>query len=252
MKTLSLRPDGAKKSASVCPDPSSRLLLLDLPAPEFELPDPGSLLLSDAPSTFVEPPESQVPPIHRAAIRRAFHQHGDYLRGCQFHEVLAVGLNRNCVEIGYAAIAQGGLSRAPISLLKLLAKMHALEAVGLILMQNLPGAVDHDTPIDPSVTLKLALFCELAGMPLVEHVYVNTQGEPFFVRERGILKGVPELVVRVREGANGLAKKELDRGICAPNHYKKQRAAREAALSRAPVEVLTQRRPGRGRGEDEE
>jgi hypothetical protein len=242
MKTLPVRPEGAKKSAPVCSESASPLLLLDPPAPEFELPDPASFLLSDDPQTFPEPNESGVPPIHRCATRRAFHLHGHYLRGSQFEELLLVGLNHNCVEIGHAAIAQGGLSRVQVSLRKLLAKADAMEAVAIILMQNQPGPVDDETPIDPHVTLRIALFCEMAGMPLVEHIYINNDGHPFFVRERGILKGVPNFVVTVREGIHGLAKKEVGRGICAPNYYELRHAARAAAVERAPLEVMKRRR----------
>src|SRR6266511_2451052 len=99
----------------------------------------------------------------------------------------------------------------------------ALEAAGLILLQNRPGPLDEETPIDPHPTITIALLCELLGIPLLEHIYVDGVGDPFFVAERGILKDVPDLVVTLREWTKGLAEKELLRGLCAPNYYDEQK-----------------------------
>src|SRR6266511_2451053 len=78
-------------------------------------------------------------------------------------------------------------------------KAHTMEAAGLILLQNRPGPLDEETPIDPHPTMTIAIVCELLGIPLLEHIYIDGVGDPFFVAERGILTDVPDLVVTLRK-----------------------------------------------------
>jgi hypothetical protein len=65
-----------------------------------------------------------------------------------------------------------------------------------------------------------------------------------FVRERGLLNEVPELLGRLREGKDAIAKKELGRGRCAPTEKEQRRAAKAAAEVLAPIEITTRRRRG--------
>ena len=245
MRKLVVRPLGDKNRASISPEDPSPLILVNPPPPEFEPPDPSFLLPNEPPddlSTGSEPSESHIPPLYRNASRRALHAHRFRLVACQYEAVLLVALNRNCLEIGHASIAQGGVLRAQISLPTLVSKAEALEAAGIILMQNRPGRLDDETPIDPHPTLDIAVFCDLAGIPLIEHIYINPDGWPFFMRERGLLNDVPQLLVMLREGKNGIAKKELNRGLCAPDNYERRKAAKALAEAPSPVEITTRRK----------
>jgi hypothetical protein len=155
---------------------------------------------------------------------------------------LVIALNGKCLEIGHASLAQGGVAPANIAFPMLLAKAHALEAAGIIVMQNRPGRVDDETPIDPHLTLDLTVFCDLAGIPLIEHIYIYRDGWPLFVRERGILKDVPDLLARLRDGKDTIAKKELERGRCAPNEHERSRVTPAVAEPLPPIEITTRRR----------
>jgi hypothetical protein len=124
----------------------------------------------------------------------------------------------------------------------LLTKAYATEAAGIIVMQNRPGSIDDETPIDPHLTVDLAVFCELAGIPLIEHMYIYRDGFLFFVRERALLKEVPKLLVTLREGKDGIAKKELERGSCSPKDHERSRVPHAAAEVLPPIEITTRRR----------
>jgi hypothetical protein len=144
-------------------------------------------------------------------------------------------------------VAEGGLERVHISLPDLIVKARMMNAAGIILMQNRPGPVVHDVPIDALVTIKIALVCELLGMPLVDHIYINSHGSAFFGRERGLFKKVPELLVTMREGAEDLAIKAWETGLCEDDYYEKKKAAeremaRAKAKARGAVDVTTRKR----------
>jgi hypothetical protein len=244
MRTLPLRPEGAKKPASISSKESPALGLINASLPEFEPPDPSFLPPDDVPdefSAFPEPSERHIPPLFQNASRRVMHCHRFRLTSCQYEAILLVALNRNCLEVGHALLAQGGVSPANVSFPLLLSKAQALEAAGIILLQNRPGRVSTAPPINPLITIEIALFCEWAGIPLIEHIYVNRKGEPLFVRERGILKDVPQGLSTLREWSNEIAKKEVDRGICSLDYYdrKKALAAEELPVT---IEILTHRR----------
>src|SRR6266511_898986 len=241
MKTLVVRPEGAKKPASISPEAPSPRFLLTPKAPEFEPSDSSSPPPDDI-FIWPEPSDSPVPPLVRKASRRALYAHRGRLRSCQHDLILFVAVNRNCLDVGHACIAQGGLSRAEIALPTLIAKAHTMEAAGIILLQNRPGPLDDETPIDPHPTMTIAFVCELLGIPLLEHIYIDGVGDPFFMAERGILKDVPALVVTLREWTTELAKKELLRGICAPNYDDEQKAAKAWTAPPAPVEITSRRR----------
>jgi RadC-like JAB domain len=240
MKTLVVRPNGAKNPASISPEARSPLFLLAPKAPEFEPPDASSPP-PDAIFIWPEPSDSPVPPLVRKASRRALYAHRGRLRSCQHDLILFVAVNRNCLEVGHACLAEGGLSQAEIALPTLIAKAHTMEAAGLILLQNRPGPLDEETPIDPHPTMTIAIVCELLGIPLLEHIYIDGVGDPFFVAERGILTDVPDLVVTLRKWTKGMAEKELLRGICAPNYYDEQKAVNASPAPRSPVEIATRR-----------
>ena len=245
MKTLIVRPEGAKIPASISPEDSSPLILINASPPDFEPPDPSCLPPDEPPeepSTWHDPGECHVPPLYRNASRRALQAHRFRLVACQYEAILLVALNRNCLEIGHTLVAQGGVAPARISLARLVAKADAMEAAGIILMQNRPGRVANEPPIDPSITLDIAVFCDLAGIPLIEHMYINRHGWPFFVRERGILNKAPELLVKLREGKDALVKSELGRGICCPEYYERKKAAKALAEAYSPVDITTRRR----------
>src|SRR6266511_3811420 len=247
MRTLPLRPEGAKKPASISrsPEESPALRLIDPPSPEFEPPDPSLLPSDDAPDdvyAFPEPSERHIPPLFQNASRRVLYCHRFRLISCQHEAILLVALNRNCLEIGHALLAQGGVSPANVSFPLLLSKAQALEAAGIILLQNRPGRVATAPPINPLITLEIALFCDWAGIPLIEHIYVNRKGDPLFVRERGILKDVPHGLSTLREWSNEIAKKEVDRGICSLDYYDRKKAALATAEPPAPIEILTHRK----------
>ena len=253
MRTLVVRPECTKKPSSISPEASSPLLLVHPPAPTFEPPDPSryppDLLDSSLPpeeaSTCSEPSERHLPPLYRNASRRAMHAHRFRLVACQYELILVIALNRNCLEIGHASVAQGGVLPAQVVFPTLLTKAQAMEAAGIILMQNRPGPVDDETPIDPHVTLDIAVFCELAGIPLIEHIYIYRDGWPLFVRERGVIKEVPKLLATLREGKDTIAKKELGRGSCSPESEERKRASKPVAVEdqrSPPVEILSRRR----------
>ena len=62
------------------------------------------------------------------------------------------------------------------------------------------------------------------------------------MRERGLLNEVPELLGRLREGKDAIAKKELGRGRCTPKDHERSRAPHAAAEALPPIEITTRRR----------
>ena len=248
MRKLVVRPEAANKPSSISPEPASPLVLVPSLPPEFEPPDPSafppdSSFPPDAPATFSDPTETHVPPLYRNASRRALQAHRFRLVACQYEAILLVALNRNGLETGHTVIAQGGVSPAQISLPALIAKAEAMEAAGIILMQNRPGRVDNDTPVDPHITLDIAVFCALAGIPLIEHMYIYRDGWPLFVCERGLLNDIPKVLATLREGKDGIAKKELARNTCSPDSYERRSGAKASSAAPPPVvEITTVRR----------
>jgi hypothetical protein len=81
-------------------------------------------------------------------------------------------------------------------------------------------------------------------MPLVEHIYINSQGYPLFVRERGMLTKVPELLATLRERSAGVAIEQWKRGACEDDYYEQKTAARVAAAAkeRASVDITVRKR----------
>jgi hypothetical protein len=119
-------------------------------------------------------------------------------------------------------------------------------------MQNHPGVIEPGVLLDAHPTIKLALLGELVGLPLIEHIYVNALGSPVFMRERGVLKGVPELLSTLREGSEGLAVKAWEQSLCDDVYDEKKKAgARERGKEEehSRVEVVHRRRRRRETGE---
>jgi len=250
MSRLSPPSVGAKKPSSISPEPTpgeddTPLLLLDPKPPQFEPPEPSPSLLTNEPFASSEISGSDIPPLLRAAASRAHRELGPLLRGIQDEQIWMVGINTSCIEVGRACIAQGGLSRVPISLLDLLVTAHMMKAKGIILLQNRPGSASHGVPIDALVTLKIAIVCELIGIPLIDHLYINTEGSAVSMRTRGLLKKVPDLLRTLREYASALAVKAWEEGRFTDEWHEKRKAAakeREAAKERAPVDVISRQR----------
>ena len=210
MKTLPLRLTSAKKAASIGPEESSRLLHLDPKQPTFELLDPDALPPDDP---WPAPSHCDVPAMYRAASRRAVHAYGSRLRCSPYVQVWFIALDLNCNDIGRACVAQGGLTPVEITLPDLLVRARSLKAEGILLMQNRPGPVESGVVIDAYPTIRIAVACELLGLPLIEHIYLNALGYPMFMRERGVLKEVPTLLSTVREGSEGMAVKAWEQGL---------------------------------------
>lgn len=248
MKSVALRPEGAKKPASIPPEASSPLLVIDPKAPEFEHPDPSSLPPDDA-AFFPESGYSDVSPLFRPVARRALNLLGSHLRSCPHEEIHVVALKCKCHILGSICVAQGGLSRIQIALPDLVAKARLMGAAGILLLQNRPGSIYSGVPIDVQVSITIAFVCELLGMPLVDHLYINTRGEPLSVRARGILKPVPELVTTLRERSAGIVKQAAESGIGEEDYFEQKAADRTAIEECVRVEVITRRRRRQGAGE---
>jgi hypothetical protein len=106
-------------------------------------------------------------------------------------------------------------------------------------MQNRPGAVESGVVIDAYPTIRIAVACELLGLPLIEHIYLNALGYPMFMRERGVLKEVPSLLSTLREGSEGIAVKAWEQGLGDEEYYEKKKAAWAAEKERAPEKKAT-------------
>ena len=244
MKTVALRLEGANNSSSISAESSPRRIVLEPPSPEFEPPDPPPVL-PDTPRIDPEPVDSDIPPIFGAAARRAAHSLGPYLRVCKYEEIWFLAIDHKGDDIGRVRVAQGGLAPVQVYVPDLLMKARSIGAMGIILLQNRPGPVEEGVAIDAQVSLQIALVCELMGLPLVDHIYINTLGAPFFVRGRGILKPVRELVATMRERAAGMAVKAWEKGLCDVEDDERKsrvRVTSTAAKASPAVEVIRRKR----------
>jgi hypothetical protein len=221
---------------------------VDIAIPPFDFStDP-----TDAPT----PAASYMFPPFRAAARRAFHLLR-FLKDCPHERVFLVTLDRKGALKGVSCIAEGGITRAHIRLPDLLLQARSLSAVGILLVQNRPGVLHQGFPIDAHITLKTALVCDLLGLPLIEHIYIDPVGTPTFMRERGALQGVAPLFHAIEDRLTDLAVQAWQQGLCDPEQYghSNVRAAEEtprfptpsdSAPSPSPKptpEVLVTRRP---------
>jgi hypothetical protein len=80
-----------------------------------------------------------------------------------------------------------------------------------------------------------------------EALSINVEGQAVSMRQRGILKKVPALLLMLRESACALAVKAWEEGWCGDDWHEKRKAAakeRDEAKAKAsvPVEVTTRRR----------
>jgi RadC-like JAB domain len=249
MKTLPLRRLGAKKAAPISAEDSSPLLRLAPPSPAVEPPEPSSPSSPPPDDPWPAPRQCDVPPMHRAAARRAVHAYGSRLQCSSHVQIWLIALDGNCNDIGRSCVARGGLSPVDLSLPDVLVRARSLLAEGFLLMQNHPGVIEPGVLLDAHPTITLALLGELMGLPLIEHIYVNALGSPVFMRERGVLKGVAELVVTLREGSEGIAVKAWEQSLCDDYDDKKKAGERGKEEEHSGVEVVHRRRRRRETGE---
>jgi RadC-like JAB domain len=248
MKALSPRAACAKNSSTIFPEPadeedSSPLLVIDPPAPDFEPPPPSSAppdaLLSDP-----LPLDPSIPPYYRNISRKVLYWLRPRVQSCEHVQIWTVALNRTCDIVGSSCIAQGGLARVHIALSDLILKSRSMGACGILLVQNRPGSAKGHVSISADSTLQVALLCELLGMPLIDHIYLNSRGEPIFVRERGALKALPGLLCTIRKRRDAIAKEVWEKGLLEEDYYeKKGEAKREAARAAAPAVEIQRLRP---------
>jgi hypothetical protein len=239
-----VRPEGDKKPASIASNKPSPLLILDLPAPEFEESTPFALPPDDSIHRR-EPKDTAILPAFRAASRRAMHAFRPRFCAIEYEEAWILALDLKCREIGRACIAEGGVEPLQIDILDLLLKARTLRARGLILIQNRPGCVETDVLLDAQPTLRFGVACEMMGIPLIDHIYMNTEGTPVFIRERGILKDVPEILKTFRDCSANLSIRAWEKNLTAEEYYDKKVAERRAAAKKAvstQVEVTLRKR----------
>jgi RadC-like JAB domain len=209
-------------SADTAPRLPRALVSVDAPLPHFDLShdssDPSEVLPASAPAaSYLFPP-------FRAAARRAFHLLRPSLKDCPYERIFMVALDLKGTLKGTVCIAEGGIVRAPIPLPDLLLQARTMGAAGIILVQNHPGLMTQGHPVDAHISIKAALACDLLGIPLIEHVYIDPLGDPLFMRERGALQGVDTLFHTVHERLAELAVQAWKDGLCDTEYYERKRA----------------------------
>ena len=208
------------------------------PPPEgiqFELPA-DSPLPEGALSAEPDPNERFTSALYRIASRRAMHWLRAQLQGCAHTQLWMVTIDLEANPTGSFCLAKGGLHRLQIALPELLLRARPLSPAGIVLLQNLPGTIYEGTPIDLSLSLRLALLCGLLNIPLIDHVYIDTQGYPFFVRERGHLDGIAPLRRALDERLSDLTEKEEER-LRREQEEVERRTGRDAAPAAPPPEA---------------
>jgi RadC-like JAB domain len=125
---------------------------------------------------------------------------------------------------GTVCIAEGGIVRVQIALPDLLLQARNMGAAGIILVQNRPGPITQGHPVDAHISIKTALVCDLLGIPLIEHVYIDPLGDPLFMRERGALQGVDMLFHTLHERLAELSVQAWKDGLCDTEYYERKRA----------------------------
>ena len=205
-------PEKADDSSAPDSPPLSRrpLLCTDPEPPHFESPETPPLPAA-TPPVGPKPSEYYTSPLLRVAARRAMLSFREHLRGIPHQEIWMTTIDLEGTIMGSSRVAKGGLERLQITLADLLVRARVLGARGIVLIQNRPGTLHAKAPIDHALAIKVDLFCDLLGIPLLEYVFIDAQGEAFFVRERGILKQTRRLRRAMDERIAYLAQKERER-----------------------------------------
>ena len=198
---------------------------------EFELPADSPLAAAEGP----DPNARFTSALYRTASRRAMHWLRAHLQGCPHIQLWMVTLDLEANPTSSFCLAKGGLHRIPITFSELLVRARPLTPAGIVLLQNRPGTIYEGTPIDLALSLHVALLCELHGIPLIDYVYIDTQGYPYFVREQGHLVGIAPLRRALDERLSDLTHKEEER-LQRAREEVERRTGREAAAATPPRE----------------
>ena len=222
-------------SADPAPRLPRALVSVDAPLPHFDLShdssDPSEAPAAPAPAaSFLFPP-------FRAAARRAFHLLRPSLKDCFYERIFMVALDHKGTLKGTVCIAEGGILRAQVTLPDLLLQARTMGAAGIILVQNRPGPITQSHPVDAHISIKTALVCDLLGIPLVEHVYIDPLGDPLFMRERGALQGVDTLFHSIHERLAELSIQAWRDGLCDTEWYERRRARAVEEKRKARLEA---------------
>jgi RadC-like JAB domain len=188
-----------------------------------------------APTEGADPNGLFTAALYRMASRRAMHWLRPHLQGCPSMQLWMVTVDVEGTLTGSFCLAKGGVHRIQIAVLDLLLRARPLAPAGIVLLQNRPGTIYEGTPIDLALSVHVALLCDLHGIPLIDHVHIDTQGYPFFVRERGHLQGIAPLRRGVDERLSELTAKEEER-LRREQEEIERRTGREAARATAPPE----------------
>jgi DNA repair protein RadC len=200
--------------------------------------------LSAASSAEADPSARFTSALYRTAARRAMHWLRAHLQGIPHTEIWMVTIDPEGTLTSSFCLTKGGIHRLQFAIVDLLLRAHPLAPAGIVLLQNRPGTIYEGTPIDLALSLQIALFCDLHGIPLIDHVYIDTQGYPYFVRERGHFQGIAPLRRAVDERLADLAEKEEER-LQRDREEVERRTGREAtAAAPPPEEPLVYRKRG--------
>ena len=203
---------------------------LPLAPPEDSAPPPSA-----APATEPDPDARFTSALYRTASRRAMHWLRPHLQGCPHLQLWMVTVDLEGTLTSSFCLAKGGVHRLQIAVLDLLLRARPLAPAGIVLLQNRPGTIYEGTAIDLALSLQVALLCDLHGIPLIDHIYIDTQGYPFFVRERGHLQGLAPLRCGIEERLSELAAREEER-LQRDREDRERRTGREAAAATPPPE----------------
>jgi RadC-like JAB domain len=135
-------------------------------------PDESPLPPSAAPATEPDPGACFTSALYRTASRRAMHWLRAHLQGCPHTELWMVTVDLEATPTSSFCLAKGGLHRVELPFSDLLLRARPMAPAGIVLLQNRPGTIYEGTPIDLALSLRIALLCDLHGLPLIDHVYM--------------------------------------------------------------------------------
>ena len=244
---------GAKKPASIgSPDPAQKdnhvpsapaqnapaesppLLLFKLAPPPFAVDLPP--LPGDPASEAANPSSPYPSTLYRNVSRKAMHLLRSYLQGIGHQEIWLLTVDTEGNISGGSCLAKGGLEHVQIALPDFLVRARTLGAKGILLLQNRMGTLDEITPIDAELSLHVDLLCTLLGLPLIEHIYIDRVGKPFFVRERGLLTTTAPLVQAIRERIRDASATIRESGITKEARIERWAGRPAASATVAPEE----------------